>query len=69
MATGLAAWVIARTVGHHVDLNTTTGQLEQVFAGVAGGIAVYAGAAVALRLSEARTLFGMIGSRGRRVPA
>jgi putative peptidoglycan lipid II flippase len=69
VATGLVAWLIARVVGRHVDLQTTSGQLVQVFTAVAGGIAVYAVAAAALRLQEARTLFGMIAGRRRRALA
>jgi putative peptidoglycan lipid II flippase len=66
VATGLAAWAVSRAVGDHVEVSTTAGQLEQVFAGVAAGVVVYAAAAAALRLGEARTLFGMLASRGRR---
>ncbi len=56
VATGLAAWATSSAVGSVVDVNTFSGQLMQVGAGVAAGVAVYAALSFTLKLEEFRPL-------------
>ncbi len=55
-ATGAVAWAASRAVADAVDTTALSGQMLEVAAGVASGIAVYAGLAVLLRMEESRPL-------------
>jgi len=66
VATGLAAWLIAKVVGDAVDLSTPSGQIAQVSAAVLGGLALYLAAAKALGVGELKPLLSMVGGRFRR---
>jgi putative peptidoglycan lipid II flippase len=66
VATGLVAWVIAKTVGSAVDLTHFAGQLAQVGSAVLGGIALYFVVAKLLGVDELRPLIGMVTARFRR---
>jgi putative peptidoglycan lipid II flippase len=61
-ATGAGAWAVARLVGEGIGVG---GQIGQVGAGVASGLALYAILAAALRLDEARTLLRVVTGRRR----
>jgi putative peptidoglycan lipid II flippase len=66
VATGLVAWVIAKSVGSTVDIAHFPGQLAQVGSAVLGGIATYVVAAKLLGVDELKPLIGMVTSRFRK---
>ena len=66
VATGLVAWVIAKSVGSAVDVAHFPGQLAQVGSAVLGGIATYVVAAKLLGVDELKPLIGMVTARFRR---
>jgi putative peptidoglycan lipid II flippase len=66
VATGLVAWVIAKSVGSAVDVAHFAGQLAQVGSAVLGGIATYLVAAKLLGVDELKPLIGMVSGRFRK---
>ena len=66
VATGLVAWVIAKSVGSAVDVAHFPGQLAQVGSAVLGGVATYVVAAKLLGVDELKPLIGMVTARFRR---
>ena len=66
VATGLVAWVIAKSVGSAVDVAHVAGQLAQVGSAVLGGVATYILAAKLLGVDELKPLIGMVSGRFRK---
>ncbi|HEV2686017.1 MAG TPA: murein biosynthesis integral membrane protein MurJ [Actinomycetota bacterium] len=69
VATGLVAWVIAKSVGSAVDIAHFAGQLAQVGSAVLGGIATYLVAAKLLGVDELKPLIRMVSGRFRKEEA
>jgi putative peptidoglycan lipid II flippase len=66
VATGLVAWLIAKSVGSAVNVAHFLGQLAQVGSAILGGVATYLVAAKLLGVDELKPLMGMVRSRFRR---
>jgi putative peptidoglycan lipid II flippase len=66
IVTGLVAWLISVSIGHAMDVTRLGGELLQVSAAVAGGIAAYLLMAKALGVGELRPLISMVAGRFRR---
>ena len=66
VATGVAAWFIAKGVGSIVNVGRLGGEAAQVGAAVAGGVALYVVAAKLLGVDELRPLVGMVAGRFRK---
>ena len=66
LATGVAAWLIAKGVGAAVNLGHFAGQLSQVGAAVLGGIVLYIVAAKLLGVDELQPLIGIAAGRFRK---
>ena len=66
LATGVAAWFIAKGVASVVNVGRLGGEIAQVGAAVAGGVALYVVAAKLLGVDELRPLIGMVAGRFRK---
>jgi len=66
VATGLVAWVIAKSVGSAVGVAHFPGQLAQVGSAILGGVATYLVAAKLLGVDELKPLVAMVTSRFRK---
>jgi putative peptidoglycan lipid II flippase len=66
LATGAAAWVVARVVGSLVDPSSLLGAAVQVFLSIAAGLLVFAAAALILRIEEVDTVKRQLAARWRR---
>jgi putative peptidoglycan lipid II flippase len=66
VATGVAAWFIAKGMASVVNVGRLGGQVAQVGAAVAGGVALYVVAAKVLGVDELRPLLGMVAGRFRK---
>lgn len=66
IATGVAAWVIAKAMERAVDVHRLGGELAQVFAAVVGGIVLYLVSAKLLGVDELHPLLSMVSGRFRK---
>jgi putative peptidoglycan lipid II flippase len=66
LATGAAAWLIAKWIGSVVNLGRVGGQMAQVGAAVLGGVALYVVAAKLLAVDELQPLIGIVAGRFRK---
>jgi hypothetical protein len=60
LAMGVAVSLLAAICGTMISTETFLGKLVQVIVPVAGGIAVYGGAALALRMEEVTHVLGIL---------
>ena len=65
-ATGAAAYVVSRVVGHAVSVNAVPGQVLQVGAAVGAGLVVFLAVARMLRIEDLEVLRGLLPARFRR---